>query len=166
MGNPVNRSELYRRYSLSCFDKDLVLKIPFTMWLIIGYATYPFLFSIAGYIPRGGKNMEFLGEFIGIISLLGSFCALLFLIAYFKRSPDASGFWRGCWHRGALLLFIPPLSFVADAAIASSRGSLTGLLQEKPVIYLSILCLLCGYQLFFSRRIADTLADYPLEKSD
>lgn len=157
----ADKALLFKRYSPNSFDESLTLKIPLTMWLIILYGIYPFPFSLLGYLPRSGGNMAFLQHLVGEFSLLGSFSALLFLLAYFKRSPEASTFWRRCWRHGGILLCIPTIGFVVDAIISNYRGNWEFVLSEQSVIYLTILSALCCYMLFFIPRLKDTFLDYP-----
>jgi hypothetical protein len=160
------KARLFKRYSLRCFDESLTLKIPLNMWLIIIYGLYPFPASLLGYVPRGGKDMAFLQEHIGLFSLLGSFATVLFVIAFFKRSTEASTFWRNCWRHGAILLGVPTIGFVVDAVSGSYQGSWESVLGESSVIYLAIASLLCFYMLFFVPRLKDTFLDYPEEESE
>ena len=159
-------------YDYRDYDKNLNLKVSFGLWLVILYLLRPYILMIstirmgpgAGTVKGvdGLKQIIYPDDFSLTLGILATLPALLFVIAWTRRTPTAGGFVRNVWRNGVLMLSIAVLLniviiFVPILTGVISRIHMLGWLQ----IILSLIVL--AY-LLFSQRVKDTFADFPAEE--
>ena len=94
-----------KKYPISAYNYDVVLKIPFLLWICIIYLSRYFIFIAAiGASARFSSKTKNLmpSDTIGfLVSALVSMLALFVLIAALKRNEKAGRFVRKIWQNAA-----------------------------------------------------------------
>lgn len=151
-----------KKYPISAYTYDIVLKIPFLLWFFIIYSSRYFVFIAAiGASARFSSKTKILmpSDMFGFsLSALVSTLALLVLIAALNRNEKAGKFVKKVWLNGRLLLILSAsgdLTFLVWAHYLNNSR-----LEPAAIIFIAIdLCAL-GY-LIFSPRPRDTFLEFP-----
>jgi len=161
-----------RVYSYKDYDKLLCLKVSNGLWLVILYLLrpYPILISTRrmGRAGRGVegleglKNMVYPDDFSLTLGILATIPVLILLYGWVKRKPGAPDYVWKIWRHGAWLLITAAVLNIAIVLIPLLLGlmhhiHLAGWVQV--VLSLPIIV-----YLYFSQRVKDTFADFPVEQ--
>ena len=156
------------KYSISDYDKNLVLKPTLEIWLIIIYFLRPFILKISTIqMGRGLKNENvkllkesiYPDDFSFFIAILAALPVIPVMIAYNKRKPGASDYHKTLWRNGANFL---------TAAAALNIVIIFLPLVVKPFYHITMsgwvqVAIAVGILIFLrtSQRVKDTFADFP-----
>lgn len=144
----------------------MALKVPPLLVFALLYAVRHLLIVFLAYnpSPKLGAAFAFLQPLAEPWFVAADLPALLVLLAWWQRRPEAKAFWRGIWRYGRVLLTISLLTQSALLAQAQGVNILQAyyLTQSERLAIVSLgLNLLCVYYLWRSPRVADTFADFP-----
>jgi hypothetical protein len=153
-----------QRYDFASYDDNLCLKPPVLLWLVVIYlaraAVIPFLGGVAS--SNGSADAASLTR--GLFSPLDfapAVIAVILPIAYLRRVPRASGFWRRLWSYGRWIL---ASSAAADLAISLYRMMQTGMDESWRPQWQFLGCAVDVYIILYllrSERLRDVFADFP-----
>jgi hypothetical protein len=161
---PPSKRFTLQSYDLGSFDSNYCLKPPLTLWLVMLYLArailIPFLGGVSSMGGAGDASSVTRG-FFGAEDFVSAALALIVLLAYFRRTPSASRFWRRLWSFGRIML--------AAAAVFDLGVSLYRFLQitDTDMLRSELLLLACTLDayivvyLFRSRRVRDVFRDFP-----
>ncbi len=150
------------RYGPTDYDDNACLSVPWMTWLTIAFLLRPAVVFIASVVKRGDRFalMNLFYDHPGQVlwTLAAGLPALLVLIAWWRRRPDAGPTIRQLWRQGRILL------------IVSLLGNFVMLLWPVVVLHYRLdiqtsgQLILCGILLYYqlrSRRNADAFKDFP-----
>jgi len=159
-------------YSYKDYDKFLCLKVSTELWLVILYLLRPYVLLVSSVrMGRGGggaegvdslKNMVYPDDFSLTLGILVTIPVLILLYGWVKRKPGAPDYVWKIWRHGAWLLITAAVLNIAIVLIPLLLGlmhhiHLAGWVQV--VLSLPIIV-----YLYFSQRVKDTFADFPVEQ--
>lgn len=158
--------DLERIYSPEDFDRNFVLKPSPGLILLMFYAARHFLFVLLAYnpSPRLGSAFSFLQHYATPTSLLFGLPALLVIVAWVQRIPNAKGIWRAIWRQGKWLLSLSILShfaFLVYSAGPDILGSYVLTDSARLAVVILGVDVLSLYYLWRSPRVSDVFADFP-----
>lgn len=153
------------KYPLSAYDKYVSLDMSVGMWLVIAFLVRPYVIVLMSVANRRNP-MALIDTFYAdrshlALGALAAIPAVLLVIAWNKRKPEASALARRLWHRGRALL--------AASAVLNAVIGLLPLVHGRAggIDYIGVVQLaLCGWILVYlyeSERVRDTFADFPEE---
>lgn len=153
-------------YSPECYDRFLVLKVPFHLILAMAFSIRHVFLVLLAYNPNPkiGESFNTLQPLAQPAFVLTDIPAMLVVAAWIMRTPGAKPFWRWVWKHGRELL---TLSFVAHLLVLVYREG-GGLLdafvlmhREKLIIVSFVLDLMMIYYLWRLSIIRDVFDDFP-----
>ncbi|MEW5769194.1 MAG: DUF2919 family protein [Pseudomonadota bacterium] len=153
-------------YPPDAYDRNLALKPPPLLILVMLYCALPLLLILLAYNPSPKMQgmYTYLQHFESPLSLLCGLPAALVLFAWAKRLPQAGATWRQVWRWGRWLL---SLSLLAHFTLLFSQRGMAiwntfVLLDADRLVVVNMgLDLLALYYLWRVRRVADVFADFP-----
>jgi hypothetical protein len=157
-----------KAYDVNDYDKNLSLKVSYDLWLIILYLLHPLilLLSTLRMAQRTGvgslRELVYPDDFSLALSILATVPVLLFVYAWTRREPGAPAFVQRLWAKGALLLAAAAALYIATVFVpllthAAASIQPVGWAQVAISVFIIV-------DLFTSRRVRDTFADFPGEK--
>lgn len=153
-------------YSPEAYDRHGCLKVPVLLLGTMLYAIRHLLIVFLAYnpSPKLGSAYAFLQPLAEPWFVAADLPALLVLLAWWQRRPEAKALWRGVWRNGRVLLTITLLLQFALLALAQGMNLLESYFlsqSERLAIVTLALNLLLVYYLWRSPRVGDTFADFP-----
>jgi len=153
-------------YPLHAYDRHGSLKVSLPLLGVMLYAIRHLLIVFLAYnpSPRLGSAFAFLQPLAEPWFVAADLPALLVLLAWWQRRPEAKRFWRQVWHSGrALLTTSLLLQFVLLVHAQGLRLWEAYFLTqgERLAIVTLGVNLLLVYYLWRSPRVGDTFADFP-----
>ncbi len=153
-----------KSYDLGSYDHNFCLKPPLMLWLEMLYLTRAVLIPFLSAVSSMGGAVEASSVTRGYFGFADFVCAalaMIVLLAFLRRTPSASEFWRRIWSFGRILL--------AAAAMFDLSVSLYRFLQitETDTMRSELLLLACTVDAYIvvyllrSRRIRDVFSDFP-----
>jgi Protein of unknown function (DUF2919) len=111
-----------RFYPPEYYDRHLTLRVPFHMMLAMLYAARHIFIVMLAYSPGRmmGDAFAFMQPLAAPMHVFAGLPAILVLLAWNQRRPEAKAFWRTIWRNGRLLLSISLL--VNFALLAAFQG--------------------------------------------
>lgn len=154
------------RYPPEAYDRHGCLKVSVLLLGTMLYAIRHVLIVFLAYNPNPklGSAFAFLQPLAEPWFVAADLPALLVLLAWWQRRPEAKTLWRGVWRYGRVLLTISLLLQFALLAHGQGMNILESyyLSQgERLAIVTLVLNLLLVYYLWRSPRVGDTFADFP-----
>ncbi|MFV1972184.1 MAG: DUF2919 family protein [Thiohalobacterales bacterium] len=161
-------------YSFKDYDKHLCLKPPVEFWLAVAFFLRPFILKFSTFqMGRGGSktrdvsllyDIAYPDNFSFFLAVLSTIPAVMLIIAFAKRKPEASERMRKLWRSGITLMFIAAVLNIIVVFLPVVLGKahtvhLYGWAQ------LGVIALILGY-LFRSQHLKDAFADYPAAAED
>lgn len=153
-------------YPSQAYDRYLSLKVPFLLMVVILYAIRHLLIVFLAYnpSPKLGSAFAFLQPLAEPWFVAADLPALLVLLAWWQRRPEAKTLWRRVWRSGRVLLTASLL--LQFALLAHVQGlelweSYYLTQAERLALVTLVLNLLLVYYLWRSPRVGDTFADFP-----
>jgi len=155
-----------RPYPPQAYDGYHSLKAPVMLVATMLYAIRHLLIIFLAYnpSPRLGGAFAFLRPLAEPWFVAADLPALLVLLAWWQRRPEAKRFWRQVWHTGRALLtssLLLQFMLLAHAQGLQLWESYFLTQGERLAIVSLVLNLLLIYYLWRSPRVADTFADFP-----
>ena len=153
-------------YPPEAYDSQGCLKLPVVLLVCILYAVRHLLIVFLAYnpIPVLSGAVAFLQPLAKPWFVAADLPALLVLLAWWQRRPEARDFWRRTWRSGrALLTTSLLLQFVLLVHAQGLRLWESYYLTqgERLAIVTLVVNLLLVYYLWRSPRVGDTFADFP-----
>lgn len=152
-----------RQYSDSAYDKHYCLKVSIPMGLSMLFLARPFVIlvmSIANRRDRIGLLETFYHSSFALgVDTFAALPALLVLVAWARRQPNASPAIRWLWSHGRSLLLLATLLNIASVFLPFLLN--TGGRMDIPEIAKLAICMVILYVLVKSERTKDTFADFP-----
>jgi hypothetical protein len=157
-------------YTPSDYDDHMVLKPSAGMILtfFVGIRHFalillPALMSLKG---RGsGPDLSFLDHLVSPVLLVGDLFMLPVLLAWAKRTPNASKIWERIWRNGKFLMLaaflIQSLAFAYLSVIPEISSISSGKRLSLFPFYYLFLTLIFIYYISASQRIKDVFGDWP-----
>jgi hypothetical protein len=154
-------------YSPEDFDEHLCLKPSVAMILAMMYAARHLVLIFLAYFPgmAGNTGGAFIKDMLSPYLVATDLPALLLLLAWRFRVPDAGRFWRAIWRHGRALLMLTLLAqLVLLAAMhwapllieAAPRGRANVLVVTYALLHFFVL----GYVLM-ADRLKAVFTDFP-----
>lgn len=155
-----------RLYAPDDYGRHGCLKPSALLIVTLLYAIRHLLIVFLAYnpSPRLGGAFAFLQPLAEPWFVAADLPALLVLLAWWQRRPEAKALWRGIWRYGRVLLTISLLAQTALLAHAQGMNILESyyLSQGERLAIVSLgLNLLLIYYLWRFPRVRDTFADFP-----
>jgi hypothetical protein len=161
-------------YDFNQYDKYLSLKVNPELWLVILYLLRPYIALVASVsIGRGGtgavgvervRDILYPDNFSLVLAILTTVPALLFVYAWTRRKPGASPLVRKLWKNGAALLAIAALLNIVIVFVPLLTGIVAGI-HTLGWLQVGFAAVIIVY-LYSSRRVKDTLADFPADREE
>jgi ABC-type dipeptide/oligopeptide/nickel transport system permease subunit len=156
------------KYSLYSYDDYFCLKPPALLWIgalfLSRAVSLPLAVGIAHFAGVSSDATQVLQRVVSVQTLLPSALAATVLFAMCRRSPQASSAVRWIWSRGRILLAAAAvIDFVLAAYALASTDSADG--QSLPTVVTAALDVYLLAYVWFTRRVRDTFADFPLLQS-
>lgn len=157
-------------YSSDNYDRHGCLTVTPLLIVTLLYAIRHLLIVFLAYnpSPKLGSAFAFLQPLAEPWFVAADLPALLVLLAWWQRRPEARALWRRIWRYGRVLLTTSLL--LQFALLAHGQGM--NLLEsyylsqgERLAIVTLVVNLLLVYYLWRSPRVADTFADFPMPNS-
>jgi hypothetical protein len=153
-------------YSPDRYDRYLTLKVPFTLMLIIFYGIrHLFIIFLAfNPSPKFGEAFAFLQPLASPYFVFSDLPAMLVMVAWIRRAPQAGGSIRWIWRRGRLLLSVSLLLQFMLLIFLEGGGVWSAYFygeRERMVIVSLGLNLLALYYLWRGAMVGDVFADFP-----
>lgn len=155
-----------RLYPPEAYDRQGCLKVSVLLLLTMLYAIRHMAIVFLAYNPSPRLNAAF--AFLQPLAepwfVAADLPALLVLLAWWQRRPEAKALWRRIWHSGRVLLTTSLLlQFVLLAHAQGLRLWESYYLTqgERLAIVTLVLNLLLVYYLWRSPRVGDTFAEFP-----
>jgi hypothetical protein len=156
------------KYSFKDYDKYFSLKLCTGLWLAVFYFMHPYLLLLSGLQVKNRdaaalKNMIYPDNFSMVIAILATIPALFFIYAWARRSPGGSALVKFIWRNGSMVLTLAALLNIATVFMPLLLGS-GHRIQIVGWVQVGISSVIIIY-VQFSRRVRDTFADFPEEKT-
>jgi len=159
-------------YDFSEYDKYLCLKVSAGLWFVILYLLRPYIILAASLrMGRGGsgaagaggvRNLLYPDDFSLVLALLATVPALLFVYAWTRRRPGAGVLVKQLWKNGANLLAAAAVLNIVIVFVPLLTGAVTRV-HLLGWVQIALVPVIVGY-LYSSRRIRDTLEDFPADQ--
>jgi hypothetical protein len=153
-------------YGPEDYDKNLCLRVDLGMWLTVIFLMRPYVIMILSFANRRAP-MELIDWFFPhrttmALAALASLPVMLFVYGWVRRNPDATARQRQFWRRGRLLL---GLSSALNILLLPIPSVFVGNFDWNPAFWIQIV-VSAGILVYVwrSRRVIDTLADYPVAR--
>jgi hypothetical protein len=155
-----------RLYPLERYDRHFCLKAPFHLMLAMLYAARHIFIVLLAYSPnpRLASAFAFMQPLASPLYVLTDLPAILVLLAWSRRRPEAGLFWRRLWRHGRTLLTVSlGLHFAFLTYFQGAQAWHTHeYLDSSRLVLVSLgLDLLVVYYLWRIRVVGDVFADFP-----
>lgn len=154
---------MLNKYPISCYDKNICLKMNGTMWLILLYLLKSYFIALLSVVNIS-ERMQLIDMFYSdrlMLSLgaLAGIPAILVVYAWVKRVPGAPSLIRRFWIRGRALLAISAILHACIIFVPLWLGTahkieVSGWIQ----LFISLLIVFIFYR---SQYIRDCFSDFP-----
>lgn len=154
------------RHPPEAYDRHGCLKVSVLLLGTMVYAIRHMLIVFLAYnpSPKLGSTFAFLQPLAEPWFVAADLPALLVLLAWWQRRPEARPMWRFLWRHGRMML---TTSLLLQTGLLVHAHGLTLLESyyltqgERLALVSLVLNLLLVYYLWRSPRVADTFADFP-----
>jgi hypothetical protein len=149
-------------YPLFRYDEELVLKVPVSLWVAMGFLVRHFVLLGVTFLPRTGDMTEYLRDLVDPIFLLSDLPAVIVLLAALRRRSAAARPVRLVWSRGRALLGASAVLYLGFLAVklASAARPLAVSINEAVIASGLAHVLIIAY-LARSRLVRDVFAQFP-----
>jgi hypothetical protein len=157
-------------YTPDDFDEHMALKpstgMIVTFFIGIRHFALVLLPAIMSIKSRGsGPDLSFMEHLVSPGLLLGDLFVLPLLLAWARRTPNASKIWEKIWRNGKPLMLAAFLIQSLAFTYLSVIPEISSLSSGKPLslfpFYYLFLTLIFVYYISASQRIKDVFADWP-----
>ena len=161
-----------RIYSFDAYDRHLCLKPSLAMFLVLSYSVRHLLLVFLLYFPFVMRHVDMatlkhlMATSLGVSLGIADLPALLVLLAWRHRRPEAGTAWRWLWRQGRLALLT---TLVGQGALLMGTQAEQLWIGGEQGALLAICLIAQGWALtyvVFSRRLADVFRDFPAPPRD
>ncbi len=151
-------------YDLDAYTDEGTLKIPPTLWLVLGYLGRHLLFIVIGGVSTftgrklSSSTIDYSPLFSNEMLLLASLPAIIVIVTAFRRLPSAGAVARKIWRNGRSVLVASVILDLLIVWMTSPRQLHAISALQVAFVIVDVYVLI---YLFRSTRVGDTFADFP-----